>query len=114
MRIMKTTIITLALAAIALTTNAATKGQPGRPHYQSAPIRVEINHYDARPHADRHHCHHHHVDRYAGRNYCRKCGREVEWRGHGRHGYFVAVPSHHSSHHHRPSAPITVNNYYRR
>ncbi|MCF0193044.1 MAG: hypothetical protein HUK05_06480 [Prevotella sp.] len=86
---MKTTMMTLAFAAIAMTATANPKANNG--HFStSSASRVEIRHYNNR--ADWKHCKHNHLDRYGNKTYCNSCGSELVWKGNKKNGRYKVIP----------------------
>lgn len=93
---MKTTMMTLAFAALAMTANAAPKNTTWR--NTNTTVRIEVR-TDNRNHRryDTHwnNCRHNHLDRYGNRYFCHTCGAEMVWKAEKHNGghYEVVAPS---------------------
>ncbi|MCF0243401.1 MAG: hypothetical protein HUK06_01410 [Bacteroidaceae bacterium] len=98
---MKTTILSLAFAAIAMTANANTHRNSCHITVSSAPIvRVEVRNdiYGYGHRADWRHCNHIHIDHRGKKAFCHSCGMELRWKGHKAKGHYEVITA-------RPVAP---------
>lgn len=85
---MKTSIFTLAFAAITMTASANTQGWRNTRCGGPDP-RMGVRH---NRHMDWQRCHHNRIDRHGRRAFCLSCGSELVWRGNRRHGHYEAIP----------------------
>ena len=86
---MKTTMITIVLAAMAMTASANTNKRVwGTPVANRVEVRRVDNHDDCR------NCSHDRLDRHGNKLFCHYCDAELVWKGGKKNGHYEVVTNH--------------------
>ena len=111
---MKTTMITLALAAITMTANANNVVNTWRVTVSSTKApRMEVRHNDSHI-TDWRHCNHNHLDRYGNNTYCHDCGVELVWKGNKKNGRYEVIAPRTSVTNNHGGAKVSYSNGHRK